>query len=465
MNKTLIAKAIPLFAAFLAGGAVVWWLVGSGDGGLKERLPGEDRAEGEVAAASGPTKWEGKLVKGSGAPANLNGVWPRFRGPNWDGISTEQTPLAKSWPASGPKALWKMEVGEGFAGVAIWKGRVFLTDYDREGKADALRCLSLADGQEIWRYTYPCKVKRNHGMSRTIPAVTDKYTISLGPKCQVLCVDTATGEFRWELNLVREFDTEVPPWYAGQCPFVDGDRLILGTGGKALVIAVDCATGKVLWRSPNPRRWQMTHSSIAPMEFQGRRMYVYCGSGGVAGVSATDGAILWDTRDWKISIANIPTPLPVGNGRVFLSGGYDAGSMMLQLKEAGGKLSAEPLFRLKAAVFGAVQQTPIFHQNHIFGVRPDGQLVCLGLDGKIVWASSARNKFGSAPFMIAQGMIYVMNDNGALTLVEATTAGYKQLARAQVLEGPDAWGPLALADGRLVARDLHKMVCLDVAAH
>ena len=465
MNKTWIAKTVPLFAAFLAGGVVVWWFAGSSDGGVKERLPGEDRAEGEAAAASGPAKWEGKLVKGSGEPASLNGVWPRFRGPNWDGISTEATPLAKSWPASGPKALWKIEVGEGFAGAAIWKGRVFLTDYDREGKSDALRCFSLADGREIWRYTYPSRTKRNHGMSRTIPAVTEKYTISLGPKCQVLCVDTATGEFRWELNLVREFETEVPEWYAGQCPFVDGDRLILGTGGKALVAAVDCATGKVLWKSPNPRRWKMTHSSIAPMEFQGRRMYVYCGHGGVAAVSAADGALLWESRDWKITMANIPTPVSVGEGRVFLSGGYGGGSMMLQVKEAGGKLSVEPLFRLKPEVFGAVQQTPIFHQNHLFGVRPDGQLVCLGLDGKIVWTSTAKNKFGSAPFMIAQGMIYAMDDNGTLTLAEAATAGYKQLARAKVLDGHDAWAPLALADGRLIARDTTQMVCLDVAAH
>ena len=36
---------------------------------------------------------------------------------------------------------------------------------------------------------------------------------------------------------------------------------------------------------------------------------------------------------------------------IFLAGGYNAGSLMLQLKESGGKLSAEPLFRLKPAEF------------------------------------------------------------------------------------------------------------------
>jgi len=246
---------------------------------------------------------------------------------------------------------------------------------------------------------------------------------------------------------------------------VDGERLILGTGGDALVVAVDCATGKVLWKSPNPGRWQMTHSSLATAEFKGRKAYVYCGSGGVAAVAADDGTILWQTRDWKISIANIATPLPVGDGQVFFSGGYDAGSMMLQVKDAGGKLAAEQLFRLKAAVFGATQQTPIFYQNHIFGVRPDGQLVCLDLNGKVVWASGTKNKFGSGPYLMAQGMIYVMDDNGTLTLAEASTTGYTQLARAKVLEGPDAWGPMALADGRLIARDVNKMVCLDAAAH
>jgi outer membrane protein assembly factor BamB len=341
---------------------------------------------------------------------------------------------------------------------------LYLTDYDHTGQADALRCLSLADGQEIWRYTYPVKVKRNHGMSRTIPAVTEKYAVSLGPKCHLICVDAKSGELRWKKDLVREFNTEVPPWYAGQCPLLDGDRLILGTGGDALVIAVDLATGKVLWKSPNPEQWQMTHSSVTPVMFRGRRMYVYCASGGVAGVAAEDGALLWQTPDWKISMANVPSPLDMGEGRIFLSGGYNAGSMMLQLQEEGGQLKAQTLFKLKPAVFGAAQQTPILYQDHLFGVRPDGQLVCLTRQGKTVWESGAASKFGLGPFLIAQDLLLAMDDDGLLTLAEASTSAFRKLAQARVLEGPDAWGPMALADGRLVLRDLHHLVCLDLTA-
>jgi len=59
--------------------------------------------------------------------------------------------------------------------------------------------------------------------------------------------------------------------------------------------------------------------------------------------------------------------------------------------------------------------------------------------------------------------MYVMNDIGVLTLAEATPSGYVQLAEAKVLEGPDSWGPMAIASGRLILRDLNQMICLDVA--
>lgn len=460
-RQSRLTRAIPLAVAGVGLAMVLaWWLADPGRL-LKPRVPGTDRDESEAGAGGG--QWAGKLIKGAGVPADLKGEWPRFRGAHLDGISTDPTPLARAWPENGPKVLWKTDVGEGFAGAVLWRGRVYVLDYDQKERADALRCLSLADGKEIWRYTYPSKVKRNHGMSRTIPSVDDKRIVSLGPKCQVICLNPVSGELLWQMNLVREFNTEVPPWYAGQCPLVDDGKLILGTGGDALIAAVDCADGKVLWKSRNPRNWQMTHSSVLPVEFKGKRMYVYCASGGVAAVSAADGTLLWETPDWKISIANVPTPVYVGEGRLFLCGGYNAGSVMLQMVEKDGKYSVEPVLRLKATVFGATQQTPIIYQNRLFGVRPDGQFACLDLAGKPVWESGAARKFGNGPFMLAQGLLFAMNDEGLLTMAEADSPTFKPLAQARVLAGPDAWGPMALADGRLVLRDLNQMICLDVA--
>jgi outer membrane protein assembly factor BamB len=429
---------------------------------LEARVPGLDRRNVVVDAPAKPLV--GKLTAFQHAAANLPGAWPRFRGDRFDGIATPGEPLARHWANTGPAVLWSIELGEGHAGAAVRDGRVFVLDYDRAASADVLRCLSLADGRDIWQYSYPIGVKRNHGMSRTVPAVTDKYVVAIGPKCTVFCLDPATGHEYWLIDMVRQFGATVPQWYAGQCPLIDRDRAILAPGGSSLLVAIDCRSGQVVWKSPNPRGWTMTHSSIMPMEFAGKRMYVYCGKGGVAGVSADDGSILWDTTDWKISIATVPSPLILPGGKIFLSGGYNTGAMILQLEERGGKIAAKTLCKIAPTAFGSTQQTPIFLDGHIYGVREkDKQLVCLDANGRVKWSSGSQHRFGIGPYLVADGLIYVMNDSGRLTLAEATPQGYRQLAESQVIsDGNDSWGPMALAGGRLIVRDLTRMMCLDV---
>jgi len=459
----VLPKLIPVLSGVAGALALVLWLRASPAGDFEPRLPGADRPPGTVEAV--PRKVEGKLIIGDGKPADLPGSWPRFRGPRLDNISRDPTPLARSWPKGGPKVLWRLDVGEGYAGAAIRNGRVYLLDYDQKNHADALRCLSLADGREIWRFTYPIKVKRNHGMSRTVPTVTYRHVVSFGPKCHVACVNAETGEPQWPIiDLVKDYGATVPPWYAGQCPLVDGDKLILGVGGPdALLMAVDIETGKVLWKTPNPGRWKMTHSSVVPMDFADRRTYVYCASRGVVGVDAEDGKLLWKTSEWRISIATVPSPVAFDDGRIFLTGGYNAGSLMLQLKQDGDTFAVETRYRLKPKVFDSPQHTPIFYDGNLFAVRSDGQLACADLGGKVLWTSGSAHKFGLGPYMVADGLIFVMNDKGVLTMAEATPAGFKPLAKATIFEkGHDAWGPMAIAGGRLILRDLTRMVCLDV---
>ncbi len=337
-----------------------------------------------------------------------------------------------------------------------------------ERSADTLRCLSLDDGREIWRNGYPVILAENHGMSRTIPAVVGDCVITLGPKCQLACWDALTGKARWLIDLVLEHGATVPPWYAGQCPFIDTktERLIVAPGGKALVMAVDYRSGKIVWQSPNPRNWAMTHVSIVPMEFAGHRMYVYCGRGGVAGVEADSGKLLWDTTEWQIAMATCPSPVVVGDGRIFFCGGYNAGSLMLQLQQEPGRIVPQKVFQLAPRQFSSEQQTPVLWQQHLYGVRQkDLQLVCLDLDGTEVW-NSGREKFGSGPYMIADGLLYVLDNKGVLSVAEAAPTGYRRLARAQVIEnGSCSWGPMALVAGRLIVRDSSRMVCVDIAEH
>ena len=470
MKKSFVADIVPM--AFVVAGVVslmYLWISADAAVDLQERLPGGDHRPEDIAGGDEPVKIAGMLVTSDGVPADLPGRWPRFRGPNHDGISPDDTPLRRQWPEGGPSVLWSVDVGEGYAGAAILGGRVYLLDYDRDNQADVVRCLSLADGRDIWKYSYPVKIKRWHGMSRTVPAVADEYVVTMGPKGHVTCLDSRTGEFKWMVNLVQEFGTKLPQWYTAQCPLIEGGQAILAPAGDVLMMAVDCATGEIVWQTPNPDKWVMTHSSIAPMAFKGWRFYVYCGgstnAGGVVGVSATDGAVLWKTEQWKVR-TNVPTPVVVGEDRILLTAGYgqyDNGCMMLRLVESDGAIRPEVEFAHGTDVFGSIQHTPLFYEGYLYGVDMDKQLTCLDLEGNVVWRSTSENRFGYGPYAIAGGLIYVLDDSGVLTLADATSAGYVQLDQAKVLDGIESWAPMAIAAGRLIVRDLTRMVCLDIA--
>ncbi len=425
---------------------------------------------------------ERTLTQGDGKPSSIPGSWSQFRGDNLDAVyhpsDGELVRIGRSFPETGPPKLWGLPLGEGFAGPAVRNGRVYLLDYDMDNFRDALRCLSLDDGKEIWRYSYPVRIKKNHGMSRTIPAVTDRHCVSLGPKCHVACVDAVTGQEKWFLDLQHEYGTTEPEWYAGQCPLIvdigGKEAVILAPAGpEVLVMAIDCETGQVLWRSPNPFGWTMTHVSVVTMPLDGRQTFVYCGKGGVVGVDGETGKILWSTTDWQIEIATCPSPVVLPDNRVFCCGGYKSGSVMLQIAadptvETG--YQSTTLFRLNDPVFGSEQQTPIFFDNHLFGIRQrDKEFVCLSLDGKVVWHSGSKGRFGGGPYILLdipkdQGgpMFLIVDDSGVLTACEASTVGYRQLFQSQVLEDHGSWAPMAMVSGRLLVRDHIYMVCLDL---
>ncbi|HUS48040.1 MAG TPA: PQQ-binding-like beta-propeller repeat protein [Phycisphaerae bacterium] len=360
-------------------------------------------------------------------------------------------------------------------------------------KGDVIRCFALADGRELWRSSYRVNARIEHGISRAIPAVTDKHVVTLGPRCQVACFDAATGEALWHrkyqvavdgqeqehefpyIDLVREYGATVPDWHAAQCPLIDArpdgvEAAIFAPGGRALFIAVDCATGRVLWETPTPQGWQrrMTHSSIAPMTFAGVRMYVYCFREGVVGVSAADGRLLWSTDEWKNNVI-APSPLPLPDGRIFFTAGFGGGSAMIQLEEQEGRIVARKLFEKKESELSCYQQTPIFHGGLIYFVVAaglhKGQVACMDREGKVLWYSGSGSTFAWGPFALADGKMYLLHDSGVLTVARASAGGFATLDQAKVLDGSAAWAPMGFAGGRMLIRNETEMVCLDLAAN
>ncbi len=404
---------------------------------------------------------------------SLTETWPRFRGADFDNIKKPGIPLIDNFTGNDPKIQWTVELGEGHAGAAVYEGLVYLMDYDEEIKADMLRCFSLKDGKEVWRRWYNVNIKRNHGMSRTVPAVTEKYILTIGPRSHVMCVDRLTGDLLWGLNVEEQYGTDIPFWYTGQCPLIYEDKAIIATGGKALMIAVDCATGNILWETPNANGLKMSHASVMPWNYKGVNMFVYSAVGGVVGIAADgpeEGSIIWESLKWGCSVV-APSPVCLPDGKLFLTAGYGAGSMVFQLNGEQGNFSLENLYEYKPNEgLASEQQTPVVYDGLVYGILPkDGgalrnQFICVDPADfrNVIWSSGKTHRFGLGPYMIADGKFFILNDDGTLSIAKPDKREFVLLDQIRVFEGHDAWAPLAIADGYLLLRDDHKMVCMDI---
>lgn len=167
--------------ATLALVLVIWWLRADPSSGFTVSLPGSDNrgAGGLVQEVEIGEYFE----QFSSDYYRLSETWPRFRGEDFDNISKSPVKLIEKFGSEGPRIKWSKELGEGHSGAAVYEGLVYVLDYDEDQRADVLRCYSLADGKELWARGYNLNIKRNHGMSRTIPAVTGKYVLTMGPMC------------------------------------------------------------------------------------------------------------------------------------------------------------------------------------------------------------------------------------------------------------------------------------------
>jgi outer membrane protein assembly factor BamB len=217
----------------------------------------------------------------------------------------------------------------------------------------------------------------------------------------------------------------------------------------------------------------MSHSSIMVLEAGGARQFVYAALGGIAGVAADGperGKLLWRTTAFAPSVV-APSPVPLPDGRFFMTAGYGSGGAMFRVSRSNDVWQARLLWRTDRKLFGCEQQTPIFHDNLLFTVLPGDagehrqEFTAMDLEGRVCWNSGAGNRFGLGPFLAAGGdRFLLLDDGGVLSLMAADQHGCRLLARADVMAGVgrDAWGPMALVDGRLLLRDSKRLYCFDL---
>src|SRR5262245_59216974 len=391
------------------------------------------------------------------------GDWPAWRGPDRTGLSAE-TGLLKQWPKDGPQLLWKITgLGDGFSTPSVASGRLYLMG--TKDKTEMLRVLDARDGKEAWAIEVGSMVGGHPG-PRCTPTIDGDVVYALSSDGKLICADRADGTVRWRKDFKKDFGGKVGGWAYSESPLIDGDVLICTPGGDtATIAALNKKTGDPIWKAAvqglkvKKRAYSTAgYSSVIVAEVAGMKQYIQFLDGGVVGVSAKDGSLLWHYDEPANGTANCSTPL-YKDGAVFAASAYGTGGGKVRLTREGDKFQATQEYFVKPLQnhHGGM----LLIGDHIYGTGGN-TLMCVDFKtGKIVWQERSVGK-GSVAF--ADGHLYVRSEKGPVALVEATPAGYKEKGR---FDQPDrsakeAWAHPVIAGGRLYLRDWDILLCYSI---
>ena len=401
--------------------------------------------------------------------------WPQYLGPNRNGVSAQKG-ILRTWPQQGPEVLWTANVGIGFGGPVVKDGKVYLLDRD-DKVGDKLRCFDFSNGKELWNFAYDAPGSVMFPGSRSVPTIDGNLIYSCGPYGNLYCIDINSHKPVWNNNVWTDFGGgEIPRWAITQCPLVYGDLLILASQApQAGVVAYDKLTGKVRWKTPSlgpvgyvsPAIVKVGGASHVVMITAAERGgYGESGTGGkVVGIDPLTGKILWEYTNWQCPIP-VPGAVDAGEGRVLITGGYQAGAAMIKVeKKADGSYGVKELY--KNADFGAHTQPPVLYNGYFYAQystneRKDG-MVCMSMDGQIKWKTGRSPLFDKGGSILADGLMLSTDGSKKLYLIDPDPSAFKSIASADLLVGAQNWAPLALADGKLLIRDQSRLMCVKVA--
>lgn len=407
------------------------------------------------------------------------GDWPGFRGADRTGISKE-TGLLSQWPKEGPKLLWKVSgLGGGFSTPSMFGGKIYLMGSKGQpdkgggrpkgggdGFTESVICLNQEDGKEIWS-TEVGNTMGGYPGPRSTPTIEGGMAYAVSSNGNLVCLKADTGDLVWKKDYRKEYGGRAGAWAFAESPLIDGDVVVCTPGGaKAALVALNKKDGKEIWRAPitdleGKRGPYATagYASVIVARVHGVKQYIQFLSGGVVGIEAETGKLLWNYDRPANQVANCSTVLFKDNS-VFAATAYNTGGGRARIDREGSNYKAEELF--------FIQKMQNHHGgmlligDHIYGTG-SGSLMCVDFkDGKEVKSVRAAGK-GSVTY--ADGHIYHRGEDGTICLVEANPelkekGRFKQPERS----GQPAWAYPVVVGGKLYIRDWDNMFCYDVKA-
>ena len=411
--------------------------------------------------------------------------WPQWMGPRRDNVWREDG-LLDSFPAEGPKVLWRTALAGGYAGPAVAAGRVFVTDYvtDADVKVanferktssgtERVLCLDEATGKQLWKHEYPVTYTIAYPAGpRCTPTVDGDRVYTLGAEGNLCCLETADGKVIWSRDLKADYATKAALWGWASHPLIDGDRLVCVVGTDvAHAVAFDKLTGKELWRAGKAP--EQGYSPPTIIEVGGRRQLVFMKPDGIYAVEPETGRPIWESPYNADNGSIIMAPVQVGD--YLYVGGFQEKNLLLKLAADGS--GVEVVWRNKPKHgISAVNVQPFAADGHIYGFHEKGDLRAIAIpDGNVVWKGGGplgeRPQGSGTAFIVRQADRYWMfTEAGDLVIAKMSPEGYSETARAHLLEPTNTafgrnvvWCGPAYADRSVFVRNDKEIIRVSLA--
>jgi outer membrane protein assembly factor BamB len=388
--------------------------------------------------------------------------WPRFRGPNGQGLS-DATTIPVKW--SEQDYNWKIELpGGGHSSPVVWDNKVFITSGDDKVMRGTILCLSV-DGRELWRKQFsldkhPMNALNSYATATPALDADQVYVLWPGPTETRLTALTHDGKEVWTIKLPAVKARHG----AGSSPIVCGDNVIVsreqdkGTDIKSVWLGVDRKTGQVRWRYEHPENANGSYST--PCVYRDRsgrdQLVLSSNSHGIAGVDSVTGSLLWKTPA-ALPARVVSSPVLADGLVIATCGEGGRGIRLAAVKPPDANSSAATeVYHLDG---GIVPYVPISvaHDGLLFAFHDQGTVSCLrSATGEVLWSEKPAGKYFGSPVCVRDKLYAITTDGGAVVL----RAGPKYELLAVNALGEKSHATLAVADGRMYLRTYSHLISI-----
>lgn len=414
------------------------------------------------AGRRGTQKPAAKPAPKPAAPAAPPAVpWTQWGGPHRN-FQTEATGLKDTWPADGPRVVWKRSLGEGYSSPAVENG-VLYTMYGKP-REEVVLAANTETGSTLWEQTTPMTFQSDapemgNGPYST-PLVVGDRLFTTGVSGRLQCLDKKTGKLLWTQQLWDEHRGSRLMYGYASSPIAFRDMVIVPVGGRGkAVMAFSQADGKVAWAKND---FGNVYSSPLLINVGGLEQLAVLLDGVVCAVNPHNGDLQWLVPfkvDYSIAIA---TPVWGPDNLLFISSEYGGGAKVVELQRNGQQTIAKELWSTPRLRLHHGNAMRIGDAIYFSSGGKGSQAILSAVEvrsGKILWQERSIEK---ATFVWADQKLITLDQDGNLMIAHPSPQGFKISAKANLLTN-NAWTPPALVGSRLYIRDRRSMMAVDLA--